>query len=172
MNAVLNSYHQELGIDAFFLAENRLSFCEEARLQDLEIVDLDFQGRPFLLTSATAVAWKKLNSAARSEKITLNPASGFRSYLYQKRLIEAKLAAGRTLADILTTNAIPGFSEHHTGRAIDIIADPKIAEDQFYLTQTYLWMLENAKRFHFRLSYPKDNPFGIIFEPWHWFFLG
>jgi D-alanyl-D-alanine carboxypeptidase len=172
MSAILESYYKELGIDSAVLAKNRLSFCEQANLQELQVVDIDFAGRPFILTSQTAVAWRRLTTGALSEKIPLRPASGFRSYLYQKKLIEGKLAAGRSLADILTANALPGYSEHHTGRAIDIAGDSMSPDDQFHKTDTYLWMLENAARFQFRLSYPQDNQYGIIFEPWHWYFVG
>ena len=34
--------------------------------------------------------------------------------------------------------------------------------------EEYAWLKDNAARFRFRLSYPRDNPHGIAYEPWHW----
>lgn len=172
MNSILNSYYEELGIETIHLSKNHLKFWEQAQLQHLEVVDIDFVGRPFILTSITAIAWRQLREAANSENIILNPASGFRSYLYQKKLIENKLAKGLSLVDILSENAIPGYSEHHSGLAVDICADKNILEEDFHKTPTFAWMLENAARFNFKLSYPQDNKYGMIFEPWHWLFVG
>jgi len=172
MNSLLKSYYEELGIESAHLAKNQLAFCEQASLDDLEVVDIDLAGRPFILTAEAAVAWRQIHAAAVSDNIVLNPASGFRSYLYQKNLIQNQLAKGRSLVDILTGNAIPGFSEHHTGQAVDVCADPSITEDKFHETETFRWMLANAPRFNFRLSYPQDNQYGMIFEPWHWLFIG
>jgi D-alanyl-D-alanine carboxypeptidase len=59
-------------------------------------------------------------AAAESEGIVLAAVSGFRSFDYQRRIIERKLAAGLTVEQIICASAPPGFSEHHTGRAIDI----------------------------------------------------
>jgi D-alanyl-D-alanine carboxypeptidase len=172
MDAILRNYYRDLGITAEHLSKNKLSFCEQANLNELEVVDIDFAGRPFILSTDTAKAWRNLCAAATTENVLLNPASGFRSYLYQMKLIESQLTKGRRIDEILTANAIPGFSEHHTGRAVDICADPSLPDSEFHHTDTYRWMLENAAHFNFRLSYPRDNKFGIIFEPWHWFFTG
>jgi D-alanyl-D-alanine carboxypeptidase len=171
MKLVLKSYYDDLGIDPIHLSMNRLEFYDQAPLRNLEVVDLDFAGRPFILTSATAVAWRQMREAAIADKVILNPASGFRSYLYQKKLIETQLARGRTIIDILKGNALPGFSEHHSGRAVDICANQSIPENEFHQTATFAWMMKNAGQFNFSLSYPQDNTLGMIFEPWHWLFL-
>jgi D-alanyl-D-alanine carboxypeptidase len=170
MNSILKSYYDELGIDSSHISNNKLEYCEQARLQDLEVVDIDFIGRPFVLTSKTAIAWHLMGTVAASENVAMNPASGFRSY--QKKLIENQIAKGRSLDDILTENAIPGYSEHHSGRAVDICADSNIPEDEFHRTGTFAWLLENAAKFNFNLSYPRNNKHGMIFEPWHWLFIG
>jgi D-alanyl-D-alanine carboxypeptidase len=83
------------------------------------------------------------------------------------------LKNGRPLDDILTHIAIPGFSEHHSGRAVDIHEDGHtVLEEEFEKTQAFAWLRENAARFGFRLSYPRGNDQGIIYEPWHWYFTG
>jgi D-alanyl-D-alanine carboxypeptidase len=171
MNTLLRQIHEDLGITTEHLQANRLLLCEEPPLHDLEIVAIDFEGKPFVLKSATAKAWREMAAVALADGITLQPFSGFRSYLHQKRLIERHLTNGRDLKDILTHIAIPGYSEHHSGRAIDIYSDNhSVLEEEFEKTPAFAWLIKNAGRFHFRLSYPRDNSFGIIYEPWHWYF--
>lgn len=70
--------------------------------------------------------------------------------------------------------AIPGYSEHGTpsSLALDLQNIDGQPSDEnptdFEDTSEYRWLLENAGRFDFHLSYPKDNPWGVMFEPWHW----
>lgn len=173
MPSLLKSIHLELGISEALLAKNRLSPSEEPPLEKLEVVTIDFEGKPFILLSSCARAWRAMSTTAASERVNLQPFSGFRSYLYQKQLIKRHLNNGRPLDDILTQIAIPGFSEHHTGRAIDIYTDDHaVLEEAFEKTAAFDWLTENAARFFFRLSYPRDNSHGIIFEPWHWYYTG
>ena len=74
--------------------------------------------------------------------------------------------------------ALPGYSEHGDPRhlAIDFInADGINGEknaSEFEALPEYKWLLQNAGRFGFVLSYPKDAPVGITYEPWHWRFKG
>jgi len=70
--------------------------------------------------------------------------------------------------------AIPGYSEHGTpsSLAIDVKNVDGLPSDatplDFEATIEYDWLLANANKFDFFLSYPKDNQFGVMFEPWHW----
>jgi D-alanyl-D-alanine carboxypeptidase len=110
-------------------------------------------------------------AAAAKDELPLKPFSGFRSYIHQKGLIAKHLANGRSLEAILTHIAIPGYSEHHTGRAVDIFTGEKyLLEETFDQTPEFEWLSKNAGRFGFLMSYPRENPFGIIYEPWHWCF--
>jgi D-alanyl-D-alanine carboxypeptidase len=114
-----------------------------------------------------------MKNEAEMADIFLKPYSGFRSFLYQKCLIERHLKNGRPLESILTHIAIPGFSEHHSGQAVDIHENGKaILEEEFENTAEFKWLLKNASVFNFRMSYPKSNSYGIIYEPWHWFYTG
>jgi D-alanyl-D-alanine carboxypeptidase len=173
MDHVLNDLYNILGIDESHLRANRLSFHAQPPLQELQVVDIDIDGKPFILISSAAQAWRKMKTAAQVDKIDLLPFSGFRSYIYQKNLIERRLKEGRKLESILTHVAIPGYSEHHSGRAIDIHAPGNpVLEEAFELTDSFAWLKENAHKFDFRLSYPRNNDLGIIYEPWHWFYTG
>jgi D-alanyl-D-alanine carboxypeptidase len=97
--------------------------------------------------------------------------SGFRGIDYQAELIGRKLSAGQCLSDILKVSAAPGFSEHHTGNAVDVTTEGAAALDEtFDNTDCFHWLLARAGDFGFTLTYPRDNSFGIDYEPWHWCF--
>ena len=66
-------------------------------------------------------------------------------------------------------NAAPGYSEHHTGCAVDI-ATPgsRPLTEEFEDSQAFRWLTDNAGKFGFSMSYPRNNPAGFIYEPWHW----
>jgi D-alanyl-D-alanine carboxypeptidase len=171
VNSLLKRIHEDLGIQESQLAANRLVACEQPPLDQLVLVDIDFEGKPFLLTSPAAEAWNKMLQAAKNDGVLLEPFSGFRSYLYQKQLIIRKLEKGRPLETILTETAIPGYSEHHTGCAVDISTDRNYKLDEnFENTAAFTWLTKNANRFNFHLSYPRNNTKGIVYEPWHWCF--
>jgi len=44
--------------------------------------------------------------------------------------------------------------------------------EEFENTEAYQWLVENAASYDFHLSYPRGNPYGIDFEPWHWCYIG
>ncbi len=69
-------------------------------------------------------------------------------------------------------SADQGFSEHQLGTTVDLTT-PEVggAYDSFSQTEAYDWLLDNAHKYGFILSYPEDNGF-YIFEPWHWRFVG
>ncbi|MDB6165085.1 MAG: vanYB, partial [Lacunisphaera sp.] len=121
------------------------------------------------LTPAAARAWRRMRAAAAVDGIVLVPLSGFRSVVRQTGIIRKKLAAGRSLGSILRFIAAPGCSEHHTGRALDL-GSPEDQEMEYSFARTgaFRWLQRHAARFGFRLSYPRGNPHGIGYEPWHW----
>jgi D-alanyl-D-alanine carboxypeptidase len=99
--------------------------------------------------------------------------SAFRSLDYQVGIFKRKLEKGQTIEQILHVNLPPGYSEHHTGRAIDIAAPgaPPLTEE-FEQTLAFRWLETHAHRWHFKMTYPRGNPHGVIYEPWHWVFQG
>lgn len=69
-------------------------------------------------------------------------------------------------------SADQGYSEHQLGTAVDFgTSEIANAREEFADTEAYEWLLENAYKYGFTLSYPEDNQF-YIFEPWHWRFVG
>lgn len=138
----------------------------------LALAGHDRFGRATWLREAVARAWARMRDAARADGIELDLVSGFRHVAYQTRLFQRKLARGLTLAEILRVNAAPGFSEHHSGRAIDITTPGSPpAEESFETTPAFAWLTRNAGAHGFRMSYPRGNPHGVGYEPWHWFFV-
>ncbi|GAB3388591.1 M15 family metallopeptidase [Lysobacter fragariae] len=129
--------------------------------------------RPLWLVAPAARAWHSMQSAAVREGVVLESISGYRSHDYQLGIFERKLARGQSVEQILTVNAAPGFSEHHSGRALDIgTLDEPPAEESFERTRAFAWLRDNADGYGFAMSYPRDNPHGIVYEPWHWRWQG
>ncbi|AZR25950.1 D-alanyl-D-alanine carboxypeptidase family protein [Xanthomonas vasicola pv. arecae] len=135
----------------------------------LQFAGRDRFGRPLWLSAGAARAWRQMRAAALRADIVLDTISGYRSHDYQLGIFERKFARGLTLEQILAVNAAPGFSEHHSGDALDIgtPGEPP-AEESFETTPAFAWLCGNAHAFGYRLSYPRNNPHGIVYEPWHW----
>jgi D-alanyl-D-alanine carboxypeptidase len=135
----------------------------------LTVIQTDANGRKHELNPEAADAWKKMVEAAKKEGVVLQAASAYRSVERQRQIIQKKLDGGQKITDILKVNTAPGYSEHHTGRALDITTpgiEPITLE--FENTKAFAWLVNNAKKFNFELSYPKNNSDNIIYEPWHW----
>jgi D-alanyl-D-alanine carboxypeptidase len=133
------------------------------------LAGFDRYRRPLWLHPAAAQAWSRLQDAARRDGIVLEAISGYRSHDYQLGIFERKLGRGQTVEQILAVNAAPGYSEHHSGLALDIGApgEPP-AEESFERTGAYDWLHAHAGGHGFVMSYPRGNPHGIVYEPWHW----
>jgi len=126
-------------------------------------------GRILKLTPTAARAWRKMQAAASTAGLTLLPLSAFRSVARQTTIIRRKLARGESIEAILRVSAVPGCSEHHTGRALDLGAPGHLAlEVLFARTREFRWLRRHAADFGFHLSYPRNNRQGIAYEPWHW----
>ncbi|MGB5345825.1 MAG: M15 family metallopeptidase [Woeseia sp.] len=159
--------HQELGIPPDYGSTGQPPFFADAT----ELVDVgpNLLGRMQQLTPAAARQWTAMVQAAAGEGILLLLVSGFRSFDYQAELIRSKLGNGQPIADVLRVNAAPGYSQHHSGRAVDI-ATPgsRPLTDAFEESQAFVWLTENGSEFGFSMSYPRDNACGFVYEPWHW----
>ncbi|MGB3392773.1 MAG: M15 family metallopeptidase [Stenotrophomonas sp.] len=162
----------QLGLDASaYATQTGLPLVAEPA--HLQLAGFDRYRRPLWLTGGSARAWRHLHSAAAADGIALDAISGYRSHAYQLGIFERKLARGLSVAEILTVNAAPGYSEHHGGNALDIgtPGEPP-AEESFEHTPAFAWLQRRAGDCGFHLSYPRDNPHGIVHEPWHWCFRG
>lgn len=157
-----------LGVTAMHLADYA------PPLQPIAIEDTlqPFPSREFnhiRLTEPALGAAIRLIESAANDNVPLYPISGFRSLDYQAELIQRKLQRGMALETIMRVNALPGYSEHHTGEALDLGTSTETdLETQFEETLAFEWLSKHAHQFRFSLSYPRDHAYGFIYEPWHW----
>jgi D-alanyl-D-alanine carboxypeptidase len=169
--SLLPTIHQQLGIPGDYA--ERCGMPLQPECLNLVDVGLDHFGRPVRLDAATAHAWLLMQQAATNAGQTLVLISGFRSYTYQAELFQRKLAKGQLLVEILRVNAAPGFSEHHSGRALDLGSPgAPVLEEEFEHSSAFAWLQQHAQAFGFRMSFPRNNPYGVLYEPWHWYYHG
>jgi len=159
-----------IGIDRDYGRRHRMPLQDECR--ELATIGRDIHGREQMLAPAAARAWYDMRNTAQEDGIRLEVASAYRSVGYQVSIIERKKLAGQELADILRVSAAPGYSEHHTGRALDLSTPgSEPLETGFERTEAFEWLVGNADRHGFRMSFPRNNRHGIAYEPWHWLFI-
>jgi len=118
-------------------------------------------------------AFKKMADDAKKEGLTLYITSPYRSYQTQNKLYNNYSAKdGKELAD--TYSARPGYSEHQTGLAADIVSGPGKSLASFENTKEFKWIKSHAHLYGFILRYPKgkEKLTGYQYEPWHYRYLG
>lgn len=165
----IRSLHAALGIADDY--GNTIGLPLQVEPAQLVAAGPDMFGRAQQMTPATLAAWQAMRDRAADDGITLLLVSAYRATAYQADVIRRKLDSGRSLDDILRVNAAPGYSEHHTGRALDIATpDSPPLETGFDQTDAFAWLMKNAEQFGFVLSYPKVSASAITYEPWHWCF--
>lgn len=138
---------------------------------ELQAIEIDPERGVLAMAPEAGQAWILMQAAASADGIDLIPLSAYRSPRYQRMLIRERLADNEPMEKILQSSLPPGFSEHHTGDAIDIgTQEVPYVGTAFGDTEAFAWLRANAGRHCFELSYPEDNPYGLDFEPWHWRF--
>lgn len=163
----VNAALAELGIPLEFIRKRGLPLCLEA--EELVVAEIDILGHEHRLSPAAADAWGKMKAAAHADGAGLQIVSAFRSFDRQVDIIRRKIEAGQTVEEILSVSAPPGYSEHHTGCAVDIgTLGCDSLEEVFEQSQAFAWLTENAALYSFFMSFPRDNAYGYRHEPWHW----
>jgi len=117
----------------------------------------------------------KMREEAKKDGIYLVFLSGYRSINLQNDIFYSlKSIRNQEAAERARVSAPPGYSEHSTGFAIDI-GDATQRETDFETdfenTDAFRWLIKNAAKFHFKLSFNKNNKY-IDYEPWHWRYEG
>ena len=128
---------------------------------------------------------KAFVAAARAEGLSVFLSSGYRDYATQEYLYNRKISQGYTPEQAATIVAPPGTSEHQTGLVCDITDQYYDPKDWTVLEKTalYQWMSEHCQEYGFIVRYPKDKSglnteeaktsiTGIIYEPWHYRYVG
>jgi D-alanyl-D-alanine carboxypeptidase len=127
------------------------------------------------LAPEAALALMKMIYAARDEGVWLVPVSGFRTVETQEKLFKAQIKRRGSVEAAAKISAPPGYSEHHTGFAIDLTDGNFPKKDltiDFENTNAYQWLIPHAQDFGFELSFPPNNLQGVSYEPWHWRYIG
>lgn len=163
--------HRALGIPSDYARARRLPLQAEARA--LVAVGPDIYQREQRLIAAAATAWRAMVLAAAADGVELQLVSAFRPVDYQAGILRRKLEKGESINAILRVSAAPGYSEHHSGRAVDVTTPGcAVLEEEFEHSPAFAWLQRRAGEFGFHLSYPRDNPHGVAYEPWHWAWRG
>jgi zinc D-Ala-D-Ala carboxypeptidase len=126
------------------------------------------------LAPEVAEAWKTMVNAAKQESVSIVPISGFRSVKTQTWLFSDR-SRRRGVEAAARSVAPPGYSEHHTGYAIDIgdaRAPGRDITPGFANTNAFRWMAKNARKYGFEISFPPNNRQRVMYEPWHWRYIG
>lgn len=122
--------------------------------------------------------YKKMYEAAKADGIILTPYAGYCSYSRQESNFQSKIQAftlqgmseEEAKAEALRRLEPAGCNESGSGLSVDIIS----ASAGFSSTDEYKWLLNHAHEYGFILRYPenKTDITGIIFQPWHWRYVG
>lgn len=129
-------------------------------------------GRDLYMRWEAAQAFEKLHNDAKELGLTILAHSTHRTYSYQKMLYD-NYCASYSVANADTYSARPGYSEHHTGLAVDVKnADSNY--NQFVYTDEYQWMKDNAHKYGFIQRYIEGTQWitGYITEEWHYRYVG
>lgn len=129
-----------------------------------------------MMRANAAEKFRQMQAAAQADGVNLVAISAFRSTDAQEELFfgvkEQRVQDAAKRAEV---SAPPGYSEHHTGYAVDIgdgNAPSTNVEKEFENTAAFRWLEQNALKYSFELSFPPNNEQGVSYEPWHWRFVG
>lgn len=127
------------------------------------------------LNPEASQAFMKMIYTAREAGIWIIPVSGFRSIEQQEKLFKNQIKRHGSAKEAAKISAPPGYSEHHTGFAVDL-TDGRFPQQDINLafenTDAYRWLTRHAQEFGFEMSFTPNNPQGVSFEPWHWRYVG
>jgi D-alanyl-D-alanine carboxypeptidase len=131
--------------------------------------ELDSRAAPYAI---------RMMQAAANDGISLVPVSAYRRITTQENnfraafneLVNQGLPREQAFEETASVYAVPGTSEHNAGVAIDFNS----LSESFDQTDAFNWLISRAHEFGFIARYPKGTTHitGIIYEPWHWRFVG
>jgi len=163
--------HDSLGIPGDYASARLIPVQMEAG--ELVAIGPDIYQREQRLAPKAAPAWQAMKDAAANQGVELQMVSAYRSVDYQEGILRRKLEKGQVIEEILRVSAAPGYSEHHSGRAVDITTPGyAVLEEEFEGSEAFSWLTESAGGFGFQMSFPRGNPYGVAYEPWHWAWQG
>ena len=177
---------QEKAIDYESLPWNlKLVNFEHALDETFEPAKLAEVDNGYAADSRIADATKKMIADARSkDNVRIIALSAYRDYDYQMELFENKVqrlqqekgySVDKAREEAKTVVAYPGTSEHQLGLALDLVDARHVKLDESQEnTAAYKWLYEHCAEYGFIVRYPneKTDITGIIYEPWHFRYVG
>lgn len=139
---------------------------------NLVAMDPIYGGAGRFLEQKTYMAYQTMYEEAAAAGLELWVNSAYRSFETQAELYDSySVAYGKAEADLMS--AWPGFSEHQTGLAVDIV-NGSATFGSFETTAEFAWLKDNAHRFGFILRYQEgwEDLTGYMYEPWHYRYVG
>ena len=130
-------------------------------------VELCFDSSRIYVHSQLRDEFIQMAGAARKDSVMLLVDSGYRSASFQKRIIKRRMEEGESFTDVARFVAPPGYSEHETGMAVDLVP----SEARFVHTETYRWLKAHGGEFGFVESIPEDSTGDRYWESWHWLYI-
>ena len=148
----------------------------EAPANQLRAIGKASDGYEIRLREVAAKNYLSMEAAAKADGVDLMVISGFRTIAEQQQLFfDISKQRNQTPSQRAKVSAPPGHSEHHTGYALDI-GDGNVPSatlsTSFEKTAAFQWLQNNAAKYGFEMSFPVNNPQGVMYEPWHWRFVG
>ena len=157
---------------------------EHALPEDFAPESLGVADNTYQTDSRIVDTTKKMIADARKEGVRIIAISAFRDYDYQMELFENKVirlqqskgySVDKAREEAATVVAYPGTSEHQLGLALDLVDARHVKLDQSQEnTAAYKWLYEHCAEYGFIVRYPngKTDITGIIYEPWHFRYVG
>ena len=147
---------------------------------DAKLVNINGSAR---IREEIALPLAEMFDAAAKDGVTLTVCSAYRSHEHQRELFDRKIKGytgqGLSYLDAFRIGSysviIPGTSEHELGMALDIVTPGYTQLNEgFASTKAGKWLADNAYKYGFILRYPEGKEYitGIIFEPWHYRYVG
>ena len=153
----------------FYLVDKKHPLPDGYEPKDLVPLSSGLGRDGLYLRGIAADALREMAEAAAAERITLTVGSAYRSAAYQAQVYEREVKAyGKEVAD--RESAQPGRSQHQLG----LTADFAPIDDAFAQTPASQWLLKNAGRFGWSLSFPEgyEEVTGYRWESWHYRYVG
>ncbi len=140
--------------------------------KDLVTIESKY-GYNYQLNKEAYQNFKNMCESALKENLKLFATSPYRSYSTQE-LLYNRYVNEYSLEEANRFSAKPGYSEHQTGLAVDVVSGNNGTLDEFVHTMEYKWLQENAHKYGFILRYPegKEQITGYMFESWHYRYVG
>jgi LAS superfamily LD-carboxypeptidase LdcB len=158
---LLQKYSKVYFLNENYVPSSLATISPSSEYDSSRTLQFQTQAYPFLAN---------LLNDAKSQGVDLLVASAYRSFASQVSLKSSYKVTYGSGAN--TFSADQGYSEHQLGTALDFTtASLSGGLTGFDKTPAYTWLLQNAYKYGFELSYPKGNSY-YIYEPWHWRFVG